>query len=100
MIVEVAVTANVECGHVDAMGRVHGHSYVVEVWSPAGPDLVTLHAFVHGVASSVDHSMLEDSVGSPKMEDLATHFLLKVPTATRVVVRRPTLGFAAEARRD
>lgn len=99
-VIEVAVTANIECGHKDAIGRIHGHSYVVEVWSPAGPDLVTLNAFVRDVAAGVDHTMLEDSIGSPNMEDVAAWFLAKVPTASRVIVRRPTLGFAVEARRD
>lgn len=96
---EVAVTANVEAGHKDAIGRLHGHSYVVEVWFIAGPDMVTLSAFVHDVSRAVDHSMLEDVVGSPNMEDLAEWFLQKIPTATRAVVRRPTLGFSACATR-
>lgn len=98
-MIEVAITTNVECAHRDEVGRVHGHSYTVEVWFPAGPCLITLSQFVTGVASAVDHSMLEDSIGSPRMENIAGWFLDKVPTSTRVIVRRPTLGFAAEARR-
>ena len=98
-MIEVAVTANVECGHRDEIGRVHGHSYVVEVWFPAGPDFVVLNAFVRDVAAGVDHSMLEDTVGSSRMEDLADWFLRQISTATRVIVRRPTLGFTVEVSR-
>jgi 6-pyruvoyl-tetrahydropterin synthase len=98
-VIEVSVTTNVECSHRDTDGRIHGHSYMVEVWVPAGPDLPSLAAAVREIAAPVDHSMLEDSIGSPLMEDMALWFLNQLPSATRVVVRRPTLGFAAEARR-
>lgn len=98
-MIEVAVTANIECAHTDDIGRVHGHSYVLEIWFPAGPDLVALNALVRDVATTVDHTMLEDSIGGARMEDVARWFLTKVPTASRVIVRRPTLGFAAEIRR-
>ena len=93
------MTTNVECSHRDTEGRIHGHSYVVEVWMPVGRDLPSLAATVREIAAPVDHSMLEDSIGSPLMEDIALWFLKQMPSATRVVVRRPTLGFAAEARR-
>jgi 6-pyruvoyl-tetrahydropterin synthase len=98
--IEVAATTNLECGHRDPDGRIHGHSYIVEVWWPAGADLPALAAELRALASGVDHTMLEDSIGSPLMEAVAAWFLARVPDATRVIVRRPTLGFAAEARRD
>jgi 6-pyruvoyl-tetrahydropterin synthase len=98
-VIEVAVTTNVECSHRDIDGRTHGHSYVVEVWAAAGPDLPALAVKLREIASSVDHSLLEDSIGSALMEDMAAWFLDRVPNATKVIVRRPTLGFAAEARR-
>ena len=98
-MIEVAATTNLECSHRDADGRIHGHSYTVEVWVPAGPDLPTFAVRLRGIAAEVDHTMLEDSIGSPLMETIATWFLDRVPGATRVIVRRPTLGFAAEARR-
>lgn len=99
-MIEVAVTVNLECAHRDSLGRTHGHSYLVEVWQEAGADLIALDTFVRGIAGSVDHSTLEDSVGGPRMEDIAGWFLERVPTALRVVIRRPTIGFACEARRE
>lgn len=98
-MIQVAVTANIECAHRDSLGRIHGHSYLVEVWTPAGADLMTLDSFVRGIVGTVDHSMLEDSIGGQRMEDIAEWFLAKVPAATRIVVRRPTLGYVCEARR-
>ena len=97
-MIEIAVTTNLECSHRDPDGRIHGHSYVLEVWTPAGPDLPTLAETVRAIATEVDHTMLKDSIGSPRMEDIAAWFLARVPGASRVIVRRPTLGFAAEAR--
>ena len=98
-VIEVSATTNVECSHRDTDGRIHGHSYIVEVWVPAGSDQPSLAAAVREIAGPVDHAMLEDSIGSPLMEDMALWFLNRMPSATRVVVRRPTLGFAAEQRR-
>ncbi len=75
----------------------------IATWSkygrPPGADLPALAATLRAIAACVDHSMLEDSIGSPLMEDMALWFLDRVPNATKVIVRRPTLGFAAEARR-
>lgn len=99
-MIEVAVTVNIECAHRDNLGRVHGHSFVIEIWFPAGPDLVALNDRVRHVARTVDHTMLEESMGGARMEDVAEWFLAKISTASRVIVRRPTLGFAAEIRRD
>lgn len=98
-VIEVAVTVNLECAHRDAFGRIHGHSYVLEAWFPAGPDLVSLHEFVKGIAGSVDHTELEQSIGAPRMEDIGTWFLNKMPEASRIVVRRPTLGLIAQVSR-
>lgn len=98
-MIEIAVTANLECAHKDSMGRIHGHSYLIEGWFHQGRDLVALHEEFRSAAASVDHSLLEDSVGGPRMEDIAAWFLHKLPEANRIVVRRPTLGFIVEARR-
>lgn len=98
-MIEVAVTTNIECAHRDELGRLHGHSYVLEAWFAAGPDLVSLSESFRNAAASVDHSLLEDSIGLTRMEAIAAWFLEKLPNATRIVVRRPTLGFIAEARR-
>lgn len=96
-MIEVAVTVNLECAHRDALGRIHGHSYVTEAWFSAGPDLVALSEHVKAVAAQVDHTMLEDSVGAPRMEDIASWFLRQIPAAVRIVVRRPTLGLIVQA---
>jgi 6-pyruvoyl-tetrahydropterin synthase len=99
-MIEIAVTTNVEAAHYDTRGRLHGHSYVVEVWFPEGPDMVQLSKVVDEVASSVDHSLLEDSIGGTRMEDIAQWFLDNFTDATRVMVRRPNLGLSVHATRD
>ena len=97
---EVAVTVNAECAHRDAHGRIHGHSYLIEVWFAEGRELPDLYDDVRGIVGAIDHNMLEEIVGGPRMEDVARWCAERLPAATRIVVRRPTLGFSVEWRRD
>lgn len=99
MKTDVAVTVNLECAHKDELGRIHGHSYVVEVWREAGPDLVVFSKLVNEVSAKVDHTMLDESIGDPNMEGIGVWFLQAIPQASRITVRRPTLGFLVEVRR-
>ena len=54
---------------------------------------------VKRIGSTVDHTMLDESVGDPSMEGLGHWFLARVPVASRVVIRRPTLGYVVEVKR-
>lgn len=95
-MIEVAVTVPLECAHRSPEGKLHGHSYLVEVWKPAGTDLRDLHESVLALSRTLDHELLEDRLPDGSMEAIAAWFL-KMATASRVVVRRPTLGFVVEA---
>jgi 6-pyruvoyl-tetrahydropterin synthase len=95
-MIEVAVTTNLECAHRSDDGVLHGHSYVIEVWFPAGRDLAKTAIMVRNLSARVDHTLLEESIGSSTMESIATWFITNAK-ASRVVVRRPTLGFVVEA---
>jgi 6-pyruvoyl-tetrahydropterin synthase len=98
-MIERAVTVNVEAAHRDADGRMHGHSYLVECWSVVDWDLPVFERRARDIASLVDHTVLEASVGDSTMEALAHWFLGQTALhLTRVVVRRPTLGYLVEAR--
>lgn len=94
--IERSVTVNAECAHYDAGGALHGHSYVVECWTPEEVDMVSFAGSVRAVAAKVDHTLLEQSVGDPTMESLGIWFLDQDSRMSRVVVRRPTIGFAVE----
>lgn len=96
---EVAVTVNLECAHKDEVGGIHGHSYLVEVWRAVGPDLVIFDKLIRGIAAKLDHTLLEDSIGDPNMESIGSWFLTNISEATRIVIRRPTLGYVVEVRR-
>jgi 6-pyruvoyl-tetrahydropterin synthase len=89
-----AVTVNVEAAHRDTAGRLHGHSYLVECWTERDVDLADFQIQMRELAASVDHSLLEDSLGGPRMEDIAAWFLAS--GLARVIVRRPTLGCIVE----
>jgi 6-pyruvoyl-tetrahydropterin synthase len=100
-VIEQAVTFAIEAAHLSETDtRLHGHSYVVEIWTTALRDFVAFEAEVQAVRSAVDHTLLNDSIGGTTMEHLAEWLLTRFAflPATRVVVRRPTLGYVVEAR--
>jgi 6-pyruvoyl-tetrahydropterin synthase len=96
----LACTVNVECAHRSAEGGLHGHSYLVEIWSTAGGDLLQYEAAMKRIAARVDHTLAETVIGDPSMEALGRWFAEQGTSAgwmvVRVVVRRPTLGYAVE----
>jgi 6-pyruvoyl-tetrahydropterin synthase len=104
MKIERAVTVNVEAAHHDDDGRLHGHSYLVECWTTTEQDLPAFERAVREVSSRVDHTVLESSIGGRTMEALGIWFLqwnygpAGDVRLSRVVVRRPTLGYAVEVR--
>lgn len=91
-----AVTVNVEAAHMGSDGRMHGHSYLVECWTPHECCLIALEQRMRDLARLVDHTALEASVGRPDMESLGAWFLRSNDRLSRVVVRRPTLGYVVE----
>jgi len=100
-VIEQAVTFAIEAAHLsEGDARLHGHSYVVEVWTAALRDFPALEREVQAVRSAVDHTLLNDSIGGTTMEHMAEWLLVRFAflPATRVVVRRPTLGYVVEAR--
>jgi hypothetical protein len=55
---------------------------------------------VQAVRSAVDHTLLNDSIGGMTMEHMAEWLLAQFAflPATKLVVRRSTLGYSVEAR--
>jgi 6-pyruvoyl-tetrahydropterin synthase len=99
-VIEQAVTFSIEAAHLsEGDSRLHGHSYVVEVWTATLRDFAALEAQVQAVRTAVDHTLLNDSIGGTTMEHMAEWLLTRFAflPATRVVVRRPTLGYVVEA---
>jgi hypothetical protein len=70
------------------------------VWTAKLRNFPKLEAEVLEVRSLVDHTMLNESIGGTTMEHLAEWLSQRFAflPATRVVVRRPTLGYDVEAR--
>jgi 6-pyruvoyl-tetrahydropterin synthase len=100
-VIEQAVTFAIEAAHQsEGDPRLHGHSYLIEVWSSTLRDFKTMEAEVNSIRSAVDHTFLNDSIGGTTMEHLAQWLLARFAflPATKVIVRRPTLGYAVEAR--
>jgi 6-pyruvoyl-tetrahydropterin synthase len=102
-VIEQAVTFSIEAAHLsEGDARLHGHSYLVEVWTASLRDFVALESQVQAVRAAVDHTLLNDSIGGTTMEHLADWLLTRFEflPATRVIIRRPTLGYVVEARRS
>jgi len=79
----------------------HGHSYEVEAFFREGFRLPLLRQQLAEIVSRFDHGLLEDTIGSPDMESIATWVLDRLPSLSglAVEVRRPTLGFRVRASR-
>ena len=100
-MIEQAVTFSGKAAHrSDGDPRLHGHSYLVEVWTATLRDFAALEQAVQAVRSAVDHTLLNDSIGGTTMEHMAEWLFARFAflPATKVVVRRPTLGYAVEVR--
>jgi 6-pyruvoyl-tetrahydropterin synthase len=100
-LIEQSVTFSVEAAHrSEGDPRLHGHSYLVEVWTAALRDFAVLEQQAQAVRSVVDHTLLNDSIDGTTMEHMAEWLLAQFAflPATKVVVRQPTLGYSVEAR--
>lgn len=103
---QACVTHVISCAHIGGPLRknaLHGHDYQIETWFEAGPDLDAARVAVGEILGIIDHTQLEESVGGPRMEDIAAWILPRVSilcgiVIARVVVLRPLLGFRVEAR--
>lgn len=75
-VIEQAVTFSIEAAHLtEGDVRLHGHSYVIEVWTAKLRDFPTLEAEVQAIRSLIDHTMLNESIGGTTMEHLAEWLL-------------------------
>lgn len=73
--------------HDTPEGVLHGHSYEVWAWFPAGEDARDLQARLIEVLAELDHSHLPDELAWG--EALAEHIAGRLPGAIEVEVRRP-----------
>jgi len=105
MKMESAVTVNLECAHYDAVRKqLHGHSYLVEIWFESGPDIEMAKTAIGQITDIIDHTCLDESIGGPRMEDIAQWVFDRASLIgnagmkiTKVLVKRPTLGYIVEA---
>jgi 6-pyruvoyl-tetrahydropterin synthase len=75
-VIEQAITFAIEAAHQsEGDPRLHGHSYVVEVWTAKLRDFTTMDTEVQAVRSTVDHTFLNESIGGATMENLAECYL-------------------------
>lgn len=95
-----AVTFNIEAAHRSPTNsQMHGHSYVVELWVRALFDFAFLQAQVEAIKQTLDHTVLNESMGGSSMEEMAAWILARAAplSPVRVVISRPSLGFKVEA---
>ena len=68
-------------------GDVHGHSYEVTAWFPAGEDARVLQARLAAILEPLDHKVLADELASG--ETIAEHIGRHLDGCRQVEVRRP-----------
>ena len=112
-IFEITKGASFDAAHFLPVGpeahryrRMHGHSFRVEATLRGTADasdgwvadLGELEAALAGVASALDHTVLNEQAGleNPTLERLCLHFAEKLkpafPGLSRIVVTRPSVG--------
>jgi hypothetical protein len=90
------VEVPVEIGHHSVTGALHGHTLIVQVWTPADVDLDAFKADVVRDLAFMEDGLLEDIVGRT-FEDVARSVLSTIKSAVRVRVSLPSRGHAIEA---
>lgn len=73
--------------HNSPEGELHGHSYEVWAWFPAGPDARDLKARLDAVLADLDHQHLPDELAWGEM--VAEHIGGRLDGCIEVEVRRP-----------
>jgi 6-pyruvoyl-tetrahydropterin synthase len=72
--------------HRDASGRLHGHTYEVTAWFPAGADALALQASLTRVVGLFDHDELLHELASG--EGLCAAIAEQLPDAVQIDVSR------------
>ena len=91
------VSTHICCAHTGADGRLHGHTWIITAWFPAGKCALTLKRQLEGVCATIDHSELlyELSTGEGVVALIANSF----DDAVEVEASRPPEGIFALWRR-
>ncbi len=91
-------TYNFEVAHMTKVHKgVHGHSYEVEICIEGEGDYVLplheLDAFVAPILAKIDHTLLNDIIPVPTMENIARWFAKELNDLplNRIIITRPTL---------
>lgn len=90
------VSTHICAAHRDQEGRLHGHTWKVRAWFPAGEDALVLHDMLSAACDPFDHAELchEISLG----EGLIAALAARLPGATRIELAREPEGIFCEWR--
>ena len=87
------VSAVACASHMDADGRLHGHTWQITAWWLGQPDATAKQAELRNVLSTFDHAVLNEGVNTG--EAIACEVLDSL-NCERVQVARPLEGIFAE----
>lgn len=87
MVILTGVGAHLCAAHRDIAGRLHGHSYEVVAWFPAGSDAVALQCMLQAVIAHFDHTELLQEL--TRAEALAEAIAKLLPNCLQVDISRP-----------
>ncbi len=83
--VQTGVGAIFCAAHNDGYGRVHGHTYEVTAWFPAGDDAIELKRRLEDALRDFDHALLTE----PWAERIAESLRVKLPDCLEIEIGRP-----------
>lgn len=84
---ETGVGGVICAAHTDPQGRLHGHTYEVRAWFPAGADALELQARLNRALEPFDHAELQHELC--RGEALCEAIAEQLPGAIEIEISRP-----------
>lgn len=87
-LIETGVSGYICAAHRDARGRLHGHTYEVRAWFPAGRDAIDLQTHLAAALRVFDHKQLYE--GLETGEALCSALAANLHEVTEIEISRPS----------
>lgn len=86
-MIESGVSTHICCAHTGADGRLHGHTWIITAWFPAGPCALELRQRLETVCAMFDHNELVHELTTG--EGLIEAIQEALPDAIEITAERP-----------
>lgn len=97
-MIKTGVSGHFSATHRGPNGKIHGHTWTVKAWFPAGPDALVLRQQLLDVLACFDHEQLPDALS--RAEAMAETIGSSLPHCLSVEMAREADGLFAIWERD